>query len=244
MYSYNDADMATEAATSDWLLKHVPDGTWVLQEYVMNPMTYQGNKFDLRVWTMVTSLDPLRIYLLGTGIPKVSQWKYSKAPEFVKQQCIHVLLPGTTECFSSRAKEVNIIQPYPHTTNGKFWYHSMSPSGRDFWVKKAWRSLEWQLTELLLLARDSILHIDHQLKRKGVSYKRVAPPHPTPSSAARPANPLQTGLQPRVSQAPPACNPTCPRRVAFLQPDVVFDASGQVRAHGMCMACAWRVACA
>ena len=139
---------------------------------------------------------------------------------------------------------MNIIQPYPHTTNGKFWYHSMKPSGREFWVKKAWRSLEWQLTELLLLARESILHIDHQLKRKGVSYKRVAPPHPTPSSAARPANPLQTGLQPRVSQAPPACNPTCPRRVAFLQPDVVFDASGQVRAHGMCMACAWRVACA
>ena len=47
----------------------MPDGTWVLQEYVMNPMTYQGNKFDLRVWTMVTSLDPLRLYLLGTGIP-------------------------------------------------------------------------------------------------------------------------------------------------------------------------------
>ena len=46
-------------------------GTFVLQEYVMNPMTYQGNKFDLRVWAMVTSLDPLRIYLLGTGIPKV-----------------------------------------------------------------------------------------------------------------------------------------------------------------------------
>ena len=189
MYSYNEADMATEEATSDWLLKHVPDGTWVLQEYVMNPMTYQGNKFDLRVWAMVTSLDPLRIYLLGTGIPKVSQWRYSKAPEFVKQQCIHVLLPGTTECFSSSAKQVNIIQPYPHTTNGKFWYHSMSPTGRDFWVKRAWRSLEWQLVELLLLARDPILHIDHQLKRKGASYKRVA----------------------------------------FLQPDVVFDTSGQAR---------------
>ena len=116
MYSYNDADMATEAATSDWLLKHVPDGTWVLQEYVMNPMTYQGNKFDLRVWTMVTSLDPLRIYLLGTGIPKVSQWKYSKAPEFVKQQCIHVLLPGTTECFSSRAKEVYTARTTPATS--------------------------------------------------------------------------------------------------------------------------------
>ena len=37
----------------------------------MDIMTYDGNKFDLRVWAAVTSLDPLRMYLLGTGIPKV-----------------------------------------------------------------------------------------------------------------------------------------------------------------------------
>jgi hypothetical protein len=159
---------------------------WVLQEYAMDLMTYQGNKFDLRVWAAVTSLDPLRVYLLGTGIPKVSQWKYSKEPELVKEQCIHVLLPGTTECFTSKAPQVNVITPYPHYTNDGAWYAAMQPAGKDFWKKKAWRSLEWQLTELLLLARDSILHIDHQLKRKGMAYKRVA----------------------------------------FLQPDVVFDSSG------------------
>ena len=30
-----------------------------------------------------------------------------------------------------------------------------------------------EVVELLLLARDSVLHIDHQLKRKGHAYKRV-----------------------------------------------------------------------
>ena len=53
------------------LCRRIPEGSWVLQEYAMNIMTYDGNKFDLRVWAAVTSLDPLRIYLLGTGIPKV-----------------------------------------------------------------------------------------------------------------------------------------------------------------------------
>ena len=59
--------------TAAWLsaCRRIPEGNWVLQEYAMNIMTYNGNKFDLRVWAAVTSLDPLRIYLLGTGIPKV-----------------------------------------------------------------------------------------------------------------------------------------------------------------------------
>lgn len=188
MYSLGHDAMESDDAMGAWLLKHVPDGTWVLQEYVMNPMTYNGNKFDLRIWAMVTSLDPLRIYLLGSGIPKVSQWRYSKEPSYVKQQCIHVLLPGTTECFTGRDAQVNIIRPYPHHTNDAGWYAAMGPSaGKAFWEKEAWRSLEWQLSELLLLARDSILHADHQLKRKQDAYKRVF----------------------------------------FLQPDVVFDASGR-----------------
>ena len=146
--------MATEEATSDWLLKHVPDGTWVLQEYVMNPMTYQGNKFDLRVWAMVTSLDPLRMYLLGMGIPKVSQWRYSKAPEHVKQQCIHVLLPGTSECYVSASPLVNVLNPYPRSTSDAAWPTHTKPGGRRQW-QRAWESIEAQLVELMLLTREA-----------------------------------------------------------------------------------------
>ena len=71
MYSLGKSDVASDEATAAWLFRRVPEGSWVLQEYAMNIMTYDGNKFDLRVWAAVTSLDPLRIYLLGTGIPKV-----------------------------------------------------------------------------------------------------------------------------------------------------------------------------
>ena len=42
----------------------MPDGTWTLQEYVMNPAKYGGRKFDMRVWAMITSTDPLRIVLI------------------------------------------------------------------------------------------------------------------------------------------------------------------------------------
>ena len=186
----------------------------------MNIMTYDGNKFDLRVWAAVTSLDPLRIYLLGTGIPKVphahahaharhmhmhvhvhtrmhtrvrmhvhkrlrthmhmhahpahthhyhrsahercrrcspwqiSQWKYSKAAEHVKEQCIHVLLPGTSECYVSGSPLVNILNPYPRSTSDAAWPTHTKPGGRRLW-QRAWASIEAQLVELMLLTREA-----------------------------------------------------------------------------------------
>lgn len=42
-----------------------------MQEYVKHPLLYRGRKFDLRVWAVITSIDPLRIYLLNHAFPKV-----------------------------------------------------------------------------------------------------------------------------------------------------------------------------
>merc|ERR1719261_1185049 len=103
------------------------------------------------------------MHLLDTGIPKVSQWRFSKEVADVKEQCIHVLMPGTLECFQHRRADV--LRPYPTRTDIADWYASVQPSGERFWKKTAWVSIEWKLVELMILARDSILHVDHTLKR-------------------------------------------------------------------------------
>ena len=139
----------------------------------MNPMTFQGHKFDLRIWAICTSLDPLRVYLMGSGIPKVSQWKYVKDKSQVKNMCVHVLFPGTAECYYSSDPLVRIIDPYPKSTTDAYWYNSVEPRGKEFWQKVVWTSVERKITELLLNAREGVLHIDHQLKRAGHRYKRI-----------------------------------------------------------------------
>ena len=70
MYSLTKEDMADDETTATWLKKHVPDGTWVLQEYLMNPMTYEGHKFDLRVWAVITSLKPIAPPFARLGDPE------------------------------------------------------------------------------------------------------------------------------------------------------------------------------
>ena len=173
MHSIPRAAYSSDERTLAWLKQRIPDGTWVLQEYMMNPMLYKGHKFDMRIWAVVTSLDPLRVHMLSTGVPKVSQWAYSKAPKDVKEQCIHVLMPGTAECFESKRADVLAIRPYPKRTDVASWYNAITPPGEKHWREKVWPSIEWSVVELLLLAREAVLHIDHELKRKGFQYKRI-----------------------------------------------------------------------
>ena len=84
--------------------------------------------------------------------------------------CVHVLFPGTAECYYSRDPLVRIIDPYPKSTTDAYWYNSVEPRGKEFWQKVVWTSVERKITELLLNAREGVLHIDHQLKRAGHRY--------------------------------------------------------------------------
>jgi hypothetical protein len=40
----------------------------VVSHYIMNPLTIDGLKFDLRIYAAVTNLNPLRIYLYNDGL--------------------------------------------------------------------------------------------------------------------------------------------------------------------------------
>ena len=172
-------DAESDGATEAWLRKHIAEGHWILQEYEMHPLLYKGHKFDVRAWGLLTSLDPLRVYMLRHGVPKISQFPYTDAPDQTKEQCIHVLMPGTDDCFARGEP----IDPYPpSTTDPNFIPHLGVVRGADgitrkcdenCWWSTVWAAAEWRLVEMLLLARERVIKYDVGIRAAGLRYKRV-----------------------------------------------------------------------
>jgi hypothetical protein len=49
----------------------------VVSRYIDNPLILFGHKFDLRIYVVVTSFDPLRIYVYREGLVRFASEKYS-----------------------------------------------------------------------------------------------------------------------------------------------------------------------
>ena len=62
----------------------------VVQSYVQRPYLINGTKFDIRIYVIVTSVDPLRIYLYEDGLVRFAS---STHPTYFY---LHLILPTFT----------------------------------------------------------------------------------------------------------------------------------------------------
>ena len=59
-------------------------------KYVHKPHLLNGYKYDLRIYVLVTSMDPLKIYIYHNGLVRFATAKYTCSKKAIKKRFIHL----------------------------------------------------------------------------------------------------------------------------------------------------------
>ncbi len=62
----------------------------IVSQYISNPMLVNGYKFDIRIYVVLTSVNPLRIYIYEEGLVRFATEKYYLGQPFKKDKFMHL----------------------------------------------------------------------------------------------------------------------------------------------------------
>jgi tubulin polyglutamylase TTLL9 len=82
---------------SDWKSRYRAQGgeqqapeNYIAQKYLEFPYLVGGKKFDLRIYVLVTSYNPLTVYLYRTGFARFSQFRFSMDLKGIDNNFVHL----------------------------------------------------------------------------------------------------------------------------------------------------------
>jgi hypothetical protein len=61
-----------------------------MQKYITNPLLLGDYKFDLRIYVLVTSINPLECFIYREGFARVSTEKYNINDDAIDNKYIHL----------------------------------------------------------------------------------------------------------------------------------------------------------
>jgi hypothetical protein len=90
----------------------------VVSKYVANPLLINGCKFDLRIYVLVTCIDPLRVYVFKEGLARFATHEYQQTSEGGKEDKFMHLTN-----YSINKKSANFVQSenLEHDDSGSKW---------------------------------------------------------------------------------------------------------------------------
>eukprot|EP00117_Sycon_ciliatum_P018810 scpid36550/ scgid1439/ Tubulin polyglutamylase TTLL6; Tubulin--tyrosine ligase-like protein 6 len=140
----------------------------VVQLYIDRPFLVDGYKFDMRVYVLVTSCDPLRIYVYKDGLARFATIKYHKpTSQNTSQSCMH-LTNYSINKLSSEFVHDDIAGSKRRLIAMDDWFIK---NGHD--VRKIWRDIEDVVIKTIISCHPVLKH----------SYQVCFPQHPADCNA-------------------------------------------------------------
>ncbi|XP_065161645.1 tubulin monoglutamylase TTLL4-like isoform X2 [Atheta coriaria] len=126
----------------------------VVQKYIADPYLINGSKFDLRLYVLVTSFNPLRIYLYPEGLVRFASVKYSDNDKDLKDRFMHLTNYSINKLSSQYTanEDANACQGHKWTLT-KLWEYLRE---RRVDTKFLWESLKELVIKTMLSGESPI----------------------------------------------------------------------------------------
>ncbi|XP_075244954.1 tubulin polyglutamylase TTLL7-like [Convolutriloba macropyga] len=141
------------------------DENYIIQEYLDKPMLIDGFKFDMRVYVLVTSCDPLKVFLFRDGLVRISTKSYV-LPNDQNIEELYMHLTNYSVNKFSATYEKDEDESKGSKRNFEFLNDWLTKGGYD--TQKIWREIGEVIVKTLLVAEPHLIH-QYRMCRPGVS---------------------------------------------------------------------------
>jgi tubulin polyglutamylase TTLL7 len=130
--------------------KIIPTDNFIVQEYIANPYLLDDYKFDLRIYALVTSCDPLRAFIFNNGLVRLGTEKYQEPTE---SNIDHLYMHLTNYSVNKRSKNYDEGDSNGETgTKRSLKYLFDYFSRKNIDSSKVWKSIQDIILKTLLVA--------------------------------------------------------------------------------------------
>ncbi|XP_021095733.1 tubulin polyglutamylase TTLL6 isoform X2 [Heterocephalus glaber] len=130
-----------------------PGEDMICQLYISKPFIIDGFKFDLRIYVLVTSCDPLRIFVYNEGLARFATTSYSQpCADNLDDICMHLTN------YSINKHSSNFIQDAHSGSKRKLSAFNVYMESHGYDVPKIWRGIDDLITKTLITAHPVIKH--------------------------------------------------------------------------------------
>ncbi|XP_021069123.1 tubulin polyglutamylase TTLL6 [Mus pahari] len=133
-----------------------PGEDMICQLYISKPFIIDGFKFDLRVYVLVTSCDPLRVFVYNEGLARFATTSYSHPNlDNLDEICMHLTN------YSINKHSSNFVQDAFSGSKRKLSTFNSYMKTHGYDVEQIWRGIEDVIIKTLISAHPVIKHNYH-----------------------------------------------------------------------------------
>ncbi|XP_072343625.1 uncharacterized protein [Scyliorhinus torazame] len=130
-----------------------PGEDMVCQVYIPKPFILDGFKFDLRLYVLITSCDPLRIYFYDEGLIRFATTKYSEPTDKnLEDICMHL----TNYSINKHSK--NFVRDETKGSKRKLSFFNKYMENNAYDLERLWNSIEDVIIKTILAAYPVLKH--------------------------------------------------------------------------------------